>query len=152
MARWLRILLPALAAALALACQQRGPTPGEPTAEFGVFFGGQIQHLQIIPLNLDRTKQNVGFRVSLPTAAARALQVRWELDMPGSTRGVRDLEGRPGLGRLVRLGRLSLPAGEHQLDHALPFEKGDPLGTWNVRILLEGEILLDRPFAVTAAE
>jgi hypothetical protein len=38
--------------------------------------------------------------------------------------------------------------GEPRLEHALPFASDDPLGLWNVRVLVGERVVIDRPFAV----
>lgn len=117
-------------------------------AEFGIFFGGQVQERDEIPFSLDRARQTQGIRIELHEPARTALPVRWELDMPGTTRRVRDAHGRRGKGRVVKTGSAELRPGQQRLDLELPFEPGDPLGTWNVRVTLAEQVVIDRPFLV----
>jgi hypothetical protein len=118
------------------------------SAEFGVFFGGQIQERDQIPFSVDRTRQRQGFRLEFAKPLAAAVTVKWELDMPGTTRAVRDVTGRRGAGRLVKLGQADARAGARTFDQELPFVPGDPLGTWNLRVTVGGELVIDRPFLV----
>jgi hypothetical protein len=117
-------------------------------AQFGVFYGGQVQERQEIPFVLDRTKQTHGIRIDFARPLPQALRVSWELDMPGSSKRVRDRAGRIGGGRLVKLQEVLVPAGRTRFDQMLPFEPGDPLGTWNIRVLVEDQVVIDRPFLV----
>ena len=118
------------------------------SAEFGIFWGGQVQERDEIPFSLDRSKQIQGVRIELAAPAKAPLEVSWELDMPGSTRRARDAQGRRGKGRVVKTGRTEMRQGQDRLDLELPFEPGDPLGTWNVRVSVAGETVVDRPFLV----
>lgn len=118
------------------------------SAEFGIFWGGQVQERDEIPFSLDRSKQVQGVRIELSAPSKAPLEVTWELDMPGTTRRVRDAQGRRGKGRVVKTGRTEMRAGQVELDLELPFEPGDPLGTWNVRVTVAGETVVDRPFLV----
>jgi hypothetical protein len=132
-----------------LACT--APTAfSEPRAvgEFGVFYGGQIQERQELPLELDRTRQLQGFRLRLEPPPNRALEVRWELGLPGAGRLVPDSQGRRSRARRVQLGQARWRPGELNFEQALPFSPGDPLGLWNMRVLVEGRVVIDRPFLV----
>ncbi len=137
---------------LAAACARR-PAPDDlpgPTAraEFGVFYGGQVQEREQIPLELDRTRQSQGFRLDFDGPLSREVTVSWELDMPGDTRGVRDVRGRAGRGRLVKLDEVRVPAGRTRFDQTIELGPDDSLGTWNIRVRVDGEIVIDRPFEV----
>jgi hypothetical protein len=54
--------------------------------------------------------------------------------------------------RLVQLGQASVPSGQTRFEQALPFEPGDPLGVWNVRVVAGGQLVMDRRFLVYDAE
>ena len=118
------------------------------SAEFGVFFGGQIQERRDIPFEIDPSKQTHGFRIQFYEPLTRAVELNWELDMPGSSKRVRDLQGRPGRGRLVELGEAKIEAGQAKFDKVMQFRPGDPLGLWNIRVVMGDSVLIDRPFAV----
>jgi hypothetical protein len=118
------------------------------TAEFGIFYGGQVQEREQIPFDLDRTRQLSGFRLRRSTALDQPLEIRWELGMPGSGRAVADSRGRSARPRRVQLGRARWRAGEAVFEQVLPFAPGDPPGLWNVRILCGSRAVLDRPFWV----
>ena len=53
-------------------------------AEFGLFFGGQVQQLTEIPLETDPAKQTLGFKVEFAAAVEQPLDLRWELNMPNT--------------------------------------------------------------------
>ena len=137
-----------LANASALSCEAPGrPEPGV-VAEFGIFYGGQIQERQEIPAEVDRTRQLQGFRLRLEPPPAHPLEVRWELGMPGAGRFVQDSQGRRARPRRVQLGQARWRPGEAVFEQALPFLPGDPLGLWNIRVLVGSHVVMDRPFVV----
>ncbi len=117
------------------------------SAEFGVLFGGQIQERDQVPFELDARKQQLGFRVQLKAPLQRAATLEWELSKP-TKQGVRDLPVSRPEGRVTQLGSVTLPAGETRIDQTFRFEPGDPLGLWNVRVTLDDQLVLDRPFMV----
>ncbi|NRA32862.1 MAG: hypothetical protein HRU17_05930 [Polyangiaceae bacterium] len=121
-------------------CKESSPTQRE-SAAFGIFFGGQVQKRREIPFELNSAKQRHGFRIELTTPAQEDRVVQWELSMPDRS------SGRSGA-RRVGLAKDSIAAGESRFDHVFTFSPGDPLGLWNIRILLGGRVLLDRPFLV----
>lgn len=117
-------------------------------AEFGIFYGGQVQERDEIPLSLDATRQRQGFRLTHSPPPAQALEVRWELGKPGQGRRVSDSQGRRARPRPVQLGRAHFRAGEPVFEQALPFAPDDPLGLWNIRVLVGDRVVLERPFVV----
>jgi len=121
-------------------------------AQFGIFYGGQVQERKEIPFELDRSKQEHGFRLDFAQPLREKAKVSWELDMPGSTRRVRDRRGRLGKGRLVQLGEAVVSAGRRRFDQVLPFQPGDPLGMWNLRVVARDQVVIDRPFLVYDAK
>ena len=132
------------------ACSRDTPhdAAAAPDARFGVLFGGQIQQLDEIAFEVDQAKQAHGFRIDFAAPLEQPTVIEWELDMPGSTRGVRDPKGRVGRGRITRLGRLRARPEDTRIDHTLRFEPGDPLGIWNIRVVTADRVLIDRPFRV----
>lgn len=117
-------------------------------AEFGVFFGGQVQQRREIPFQLDPSRQQHGFRVWLTAPLAKDVKVRWELNKPGKAERVRDEKGRRGHGRITVLGTAHIPSGQTRFEHVMRFKPGDPLGVWNIRVVAGDVVLLDRPFGV----
>ena len=142
---------PAQLAALALlaACT----TPSHATApgvraEFGLFYGGQVQERDEIPLSLDTARQRQGFRLTYTPPPAQPLEVRWELGKPGQGRRTPDSQGRRGRPRPVELGRAHFRSGEPVFEQPLAFAPDDPLGLWNIRVLVGDRVVLERPFVV----
>jgi hypothetical protein len=139
---------------LVVACREEPAKPAGlvEEAKFGVFYGGQIQDRREIPFELERSKQNHGFRIEFARELAEPVRVSWEIDMPGTGRRVRDRRGRIGAGRLVKLDEAHVPAGRTRFDQVLPFQPGDGLGTWNIRVIVKDEVVIDRPFLVYDAQ
>lgn len=117
-------------------------------AEFGIFYGGQVQERDEIPLSLDAARQRQGFRLTHTPPPEQALEVRWELGKPGQGRRVPDSQGRRARPRPVQLGRAHFRAGEPVFEQALPFAPNDPPGLWNLRVLVGDRVVLERPFVV----
>jgi hypothetical protein len=133
--------------ALGAGCRARTEEPPRVVATFGIFFGGQIQERAELPLEVDRARQLQGFRIDMDPPPAEALTVHWELSLPAAKRIV-DEQGRQAPGRRTRTGQLSMRPGEPRLEQALPFASDDPLGLWNIRVLVGDRVVIDRPFAV----
>lgn len=117
------------------------------SAQFGVFFGGQIQERDQIPFELDGSKQQLGFRVVLEQAAPSDQELRWEVSRPRpKPRGAAPLSKPEG--RTTQLFRAIVAKGETRFEHPLALVPGDPLGLWNLRVTLGDGVLIDRPFVV----
>jgi hypothetical protein len=135
--------------ALGLGCDSPKPAAVPRVAgEFGVFYGGQVQRRREIPMEIDRSRQSQGFRLRLDRPAETALEVRWELGLPGDGRLTRDDRGRKGKQRKVRQGSARWRPGEIVFERALALAAGDPLGLWNIRVLLGNNVVIDRPFLI----
>jgi hypothetical protein len=143
-------VLLALPGALTLgACEARSAAATvSATAEFGVFYGGQVQERDEIPLELDPVRQKVGFRLTLSPPPRDALEVSWVLGGPGAGRRVSDGRGRKARARKVQTGRAHFRPGEAVFEQPTPFAPGDPPGLWNIRVQLGEQVVLDRPFLV----
>lgn len=116
------------------------------SAEFGVFFGGQVQERDEIPYVLDRTKQTLGFKIVLKQASPRPVLVRWEVSKPG----VKPEPGAPSdpLTRRTQLFESTLAAEQATFTQHIQMEPGDGLGLWNLRVVLDERVAIDRPFMV----
>jgi hypothetical protein len=124
---------------LALACQD--PVRSDPLvkrAEFGIFYGGQVQERQRIGLVLDQTRQRQGLHLEFSRPLPEPTRVAWEIDMPR----------RDGKGRVTKIEEVIVPAGRDRLDQEIPFRPDDPFGTYNLRIIVAGALVLDRPYEV----
>jgi hypothetical protein len=132
-----------------VACFERTrPNDGEVRAEFGIFYGGQVQERHQIPFEIDAARQTFGFRLQLDPAPGDALDIHWELAMAGAGRPRRDSQGRLARPRKVLLGQARWRPGETTFEQTLPLSAGDPLGLWSIRVLVGGRVVLDRPFLV----
>jgi hypothetical protein len=132
---------------VALGCRARTERVPALEAEFGVFFGGQVQERSELPFEVDRTRQVQGFRVDMDPPPSEPIEVTWELSLPASKRAL-DGQGRKAPARRTRSGRVSMRPGEPRLEQVLPFAPDDPLGLWNVRVLVGERVVIDRPFVV----
>jgi hypothetical protein len=121
------------AAILLVACEAVAPVSGA----VGVFYGGQVQELERIEVDPLRA-QTFGFRVDLPEPSrGRDHALRWEVVRPG-----------PAGRRVTQVGELSIPAGRAQLEQALPVDLREATGLYNVRVLVDGQIVIDRAIDV----
>jgi hypothetical protein len=133
-------------ALLATAC--KSDQPGAKlvdNAAFGVFFGGQIQDRAELALELDRGQQSIGIRVDFKAPLEREVKVGWELSKPMRAK---DKKGDVGTDRVVQFGEATARIGHSRLDVPLAFRPGDPLGSWHVRVKVEGETVIDRDVQV----
>jgi hypothetical protein len=130
----------ALLLLLSAACERGAPSVVK-EAEFGVFFGGQVQELKEIPKELDPGRQQHGFRLTFGAPLAQDLQVAWELSLPATDKG------GP---RAALLGQATAKAGQGVLEVPLAFRPSDPLGSWHAKLTAAGQVLVDRDFLVVA--
>ena len=110
-------------------------------AEFGVFFGGQVQELKEIKKELDPARQKHGFRLTFRAPLVTDLKVSWELSLPATDAGP----------RAALVGATTARAGERRLDVPLAFRPQDPLGLWHAKVDAAGRTVIDRDFVVVAA-
>jgi len=136
-----------LAAWLALFSLFGCEKPSEPpalAAKFGVFFGGQVEEREELPLVLDRTRQSHGIRLDFREPPTQALRVSWEIEKPKDAK----LEDA---GKLVEYGETRTRVGEGRLEIPLAFRASDRPGAWHVRVTVAEKVVLDRGFKVVAA-
>jgi len=122
-------------------CAKPARPPGV-RARFGVFFGGDVQEREELPLILDRSRQTHGIRIDFDQPPTTPLRVAWEIEKPGTS--------RDGGGGLVDYGEVRTREGATTLDIPLSFRAGDKPGAWKVRVRLEDKLLLERGFQVVA--
>ena len=125
---------------LALACH-REPDGVVREAEFGVFFGGQVQELKEIEKELDAARQQHGFRLTFRAPLTRDLPVAWEISLPMPEKG------GP---RAALVGQTSAKSGQSVLDVPLSFRPSDPLGVWHVKVTADQRVVIDRDFTLVA--
>jgi hypothetical protein len=116
-------------------------------AQFGVFFGGQVQEREQIPFDLDPARQQQGIRIVFSHPLTRVVHVSWEIDRPLRAGGAA-AHARREPDRAVDRGAADVAIGQTRFETLLPFKPGDALGTWNVRVLIDGRLVIDRRFLV----
>jgi hypothetical protein len=127
-----------LLALLGVGCS-RAPESMVEEAEFGVFFGGQVQELKEIAKELDPARQQHGIRLKFRAPLPREVKVVWELSLPAT-----DKSGA----RAALVGETVARAGESRLDVPLAFRPADPLGVWHAKVSADGKAVIDRDFTV----
>jgi hypothetical protein len=110
-------------------------------ARFGVFYGGQVQERQEVLRVLEPSQQSLGFRIAFRRPLAEAARIRWEVEQPGTTRDSNSVF-------VTKLGEVTAQVGQVEIDQLLRFEPGDPVGLWNVRVLVERDLVIDRAWLV----
>lgn len=126
-----RLLL--LLASAALGCEEPEPATGV----VGVFYGGQVQELETIVLDPLRAP-TFGFRVELPASAVGSDHgLRWEVVRPG-----------PAGRRVTEVGEVRLAVGREALEQVLPIDLRETTGLMNVRVLVDGQLVIDRAIDV----
>ncbi len=123
-----------------LACGRTPPSVVE-EAEFGVFFGGQVQELKEIAKELDPGRQQHGFRLTFRAPLAHDLAIAWELSLPATDKG------GP---RAAMVGQATAKAGQSLLELPIAFRTSDPLGSWHAKLSADGQVMIDRDFTVIA--
>lgn len=126
---------------LVLAACERAPKGVVKDAEFGVFFGGQVQELKELPKQLDPTRQRHGFRLTFTAPLRRDVPVSWEVSLPVTDKSA----PAPAL-----VGQATAKIGQTVLDVPLAFRASDPLGPWHAKVTADGVVVIDRDFAVVA--
>lgn len=125
------------------ACKERAGPGIVQRAQFGIFFGGQVQEREQIPFEASRAHQIQGFRLEFRAPLERDLAIEWEINRPRTSQK-RPRETAASDERLVQLGQAQARAGQARFDQVLPFKPGDPLGVWNIRVLAGGQLVIDR--------
>jgi len=108
-------------------------------ARVGVFFGGQIQQREELARVFDDT-QSQGFRLVFREPLSESKRVRWEIALPARS-------GAPEVA-VSKLGEVTVPIGQREIDQVFRFEPGDPLGVWNIRVLVDDALVIDRAWLV----
>ncbi len=130
-----------------LGCESSSAPGAGAKASFGIFYGGQVQQRKEIPFELDRTKQRQGFRIEFDPPLRSAAKVEWEISRPARRSSPAATPSSPD-GRVTELGSTMLTQGQASFEEPLLFKPGDPLGLWNVRVVLGQRVLIDRAFLV----
>jgi hypothetical protein len=136
----------AVAVAMCGSCHEAPPPGSVVRAEFGLFFGGQVQRLTEIPFEPDPAKQTLGFRVEFSTVVERPLRFQWELDMPNTQPPRRSgADGRPPK-RVVRDREGRVLPGRRFFEQVVRLDPNAALGTWSIRVRVGKDCVIDRPF------
>lgn len=107
------------------------------TGAVGVFYGGQVQELEQVTLDPVRAP-SFGIRVEFPEAArGQDHQLRWEVVRPGPL-------GR----RVTEVGELQVKGDRAALDQVLPIDLREAPGLTNVRVVVDGQVVIDRAIDV----
>lgn len=121
---------------------QSDPGPALPSAEVGVFFGGQVQRVKRVEVQKVRPPK-IGFRIVFPEDALPEhlnSPIDYEVVRPG-----------PAGRRVTKKGTLKLPAGQDRIDHVIALSPTDKLGVWNVRVVQSDTVLADRALYLVEA-
>jgi hypothetical protein len=133
-----------LALALVLSSACRAFTDPEPArVEFGVLFGGDVQDRDTIVFEPSPDRQELALRVTFPEPLAHETRVSWELERPTK---LKNPDGSSAYA--AELGERRARAGERVVHAQLRFRKGDPLGTWRIRVRIDERVALERAFQV----
>lgn len=122
-----------------------GPHSEVVSAQFGLFFGGQVQQRLELSKPLSHNQSGQGVRLEFRRPLPSATRVTWHLDHPTARNGPRGPCNAP---RAIRSTSVVVKAGSDRFEQALTFEPTDPPGTYNVRVLVGDELVLDRSFRV----
>lgn len=126
------------------ACPSR-EDPDLEKVEFGVLYGGDIQDRAVIPLDLDPSRQELSLRVTFRAPLTRERAVSWELERPTAQRS-----SDGGMLFAAELGELKPGPGARRAEAKIAFRRGDLPGTWRLSVRLDGRVVLQRSFTVTA--
>jgi hypothetical protein len=132
-------------------CSRPPERPFVKSAKLGVFFGGEVQERREIPFELDAAKQVQGFRVEFTEPLTAETEIEWRIDMPKTRAGkhrAKESAAPEAPPRETLTGKDVARVSETTLDHVVSFHPGDPLGLWNVRVVVRGKVVIDRPIEV----
>jgi hypothetical protein len=139
------LLVSCALAALARCTPKLDSDPWLSRAVFGVYYGGQVQDRTELAFELDPAKQGQGFRVEFREPLPHALPISWEIGRPLSGKTPK-IDGGQEL--VVEVGEASARAGEQRLDVPVSLRQGQVLGTWHLRLKVDGRVALDRDLLV----
>lgn len=126
----------------------RAQTDGDPLVErarFGIFFGGQIQDRSELPFELDQTKERIGIRIDFRRPLSQPALVGWEIARPAA---IKNGKSAAAPEQVVEVGDVRARLGESRLDVPLLLRSGQGLGTWHVRVKVDGRAVIDRDVRV----
>lgn len=115
------------------------------SAQFGVFFGGQVQQRVEIPISPDPSQNAQGLRIEFRRPLRNATQLTWDLDFPTERSGPRGPCSAP---RKLRTETATVPIGAERFEQLLNLDPTSAPGTYNLRVMVGDEVTLDRSFRV----
>ncbi len=129
----------------ATACKLQASPPQSKvlSAQFGLFFGGQVQQRVELPFELDSTRQTQGFHLRFREPVKLPTLIEWTLDYPTARTGPRGPSNAP---RAQRTEHATLPVGADRFEQSLTLRPTDVPGTYNIRVYVDDELAMDRPF------
>ncbi len=99
----------------------------------GVFYGGQVQELSEVTVT-SVNPPTLGFRLDfLQEAEEKARNVRFEVVRPG-----------PAGRRVTETGEQTISPERRRYDQTIELPQSAPLGTINVRVVVDSQIVIDR--------
>jgi hypothetical protein len=113
------------------------PRAGPAHGAFGVFFGGQVQErteLEASPLH----PPVLGFRLQFAEPLTEPHHIEYEVVRPG-----------PNGKRVTEVRKIEVPLGQPHFDQRLEIGPNVAFGTWNVRVVCDGLVVVDRALLVT---
>lgn len=129
-----------------LGCQSKPERdPLVERAAFGVFFGGQIQDRKELPFELDPAKQSCGIRVDFRQPLEHSVDVVWEIARPLSAKASK---ADAGAEQVTEVGVAAARVGERRLDVPVLLRQGQVLGSWHVRVKVDGRAVIERDVLV----
>lgn len=128
--RWRWVVILALGSSV-LACSSE-PSSAPPRGQLGIFYGGQVQELEVVEWILERPAK-LGFRLTLPEGQGESFRVRWQIVRPGPS-------GR----RVTEMGSIDVPRGRGSFDREIDVKPAPEWGTWNVRVTVDELLVIDR--------
>lgn len=103
----------------------------------GVFYGGQVQELEVLTQDPLRAP-SFGVHLEIPAAAQSDVhEVRWEVVRPG-----------PAGRRVTQIGEFRVESGRAEIQQQLPVDLRESIGLMNVRVLVDGQVVVDRAIDV----
>jgi hypothetical protein len=113
------------------------------TAQFGLFFGGQVQQRVELPFELDSTRQTQGFHLRFSGPVKHPTLIEWTVDYPTARTGPRGPSNAP---RAQRTEHATVSVGADRFEQSLTLRPTDVPGTYNIRVCVDDELVMDRPF------
>jgi hypothetical protein len=139
-ARLRGLLLLAHGLSLGLAGCSAEADRSQTTGAVGVFYGGEVQELERLTVTPARPK-TLGFRLEFADAASGPRQVTWKVVRPG-----------PAGRRVAETGAAAVPGDRRRVDQVLELPVPTPPGTYDVRVVVDGVLAIDRAILLVSGD